>query len=118
MNTVLVRNIVIIAVIAAVVAFLPGGGTGASVIITAISLAFLGSLAWVGTILYRQNRSWLYDLGESRRAGLYVAAGVLAVALTATHRMWSSSAGSVLWLLLVGASVYVIAAVVIAARRY
>ena len=118
MNVVLVRNIAIIAVIAAIVAFLPGGGAGASVVITAISLAFLGSLAWVGTILYRQNRSSLYELGESRRAGLYAAGGVLAITLTATNRMWSSSAGSVLWLLLVGAAVYVIAAVFIAARRY
>ena len=117
-NPVIARNVAIIAVIAAIVAFLPGGGTGANVIVTAISLAFLASLAWVSTILYRQNRTWLYGLPESRRVGLYVAAGVLAITLTATSRMWSSSAGSVAWLLLVGAAIYVIAAVFIAARRY
>lgn len=117
-NPVIARNLAIIAVIAAIVAFLPGGGTGASVITTAISLAFLAALAWVSMLLYRQNRSWLYGLPEPRRVGLYVAAGVLAITLTATSRMWSSSAGSVAWLLLVGAAIYVIAAVFIAARRY
>ncbi len=117
-NPVIARNVAIIAVIAAVVAFLPGGGTGANVVITVISLAFLASIGWVGTILYRQHRTSLHALGDSRRVALYVAAGVLAITLTATARMWASSAGSVAWLLLVGAAVYVIAAVLIAARRY
>ena len=46
------------------------------------------------------------------------AVGVLAVTLTATHRLWASPAGSIAWLVLVGASVYVGFAVVWAARRY
>ena len=117
-NPVIARNVAIIAAIAAVVAFLPGGGRGASVVIAAISLAFLGSMAWVATIMYRQHRTSLYGLGESRRAAVYVAGGVLAITLTATSRMWSSSAGSVAWLLLVGAAVYVVVAVFMAARRY
>ena len=117
-NPVIARNVAIIAVIAAVIAFLPGGGTGASVVITAISLAFLASIGRVATILYRQHRTSLHSLGDSRRVALYVAAGLLAITLTATSRMWASPAGSVAWLLLVGAAVYVIAAVFIAARRY
>jgi len=118
LNPVIARNVAIIAVIAAVVAFLPGGGTGARVVIAVISLAFLASIGWVATIMYRQHRSSLYGLGDNRRVALYAAAGVLAITLTATSRMWGSPAGSVAWLLLVGAAVYVIAAVFIAARRY
>lgn len=117
-NPVIVRNLAIIAAIAAVVAFLPGGGTGARVVIAAISLAFLGSIGWVAVIMYRQHSTSLRGLGDTRRAALYAAAGVLAITLTATSRMWGTSAGSVAWLLLVGAAVYVIAAVFIAARRY
>ncbi len=117
-NPVIARNVAIIAVIAAVVAFLPGGGTGASVVIAVISMAFLASIAWVATIMYRQHRTSLYGLGDTRRVAVYAAAGVLAITLTATSRMWGSPAGSVAWLLLVGAAVYVIAAVFIAARRY
>jgi len=112
------RNVAIIAAIAAVVAFLPGGGTGASVVIAAISLGFLVSLGWVATIMYRQHRTSLYGLGDNRRVAVYAAAGVLAITLTATGRMWSTPAGSIAWLLLVGAAIYVIAAVFIAARRY
>jgi hypothetical protein len=113
-----VRNVAIIAIIAAMVTILPGGGTGAGVVLTGLYLIFLGAGVYVATIMYREHRSSLYLLGDGRRALLYIAAGVLAVTLTATHRMWASSAGSVAWLVLVGASVYTGCAVVWAARRY
>jgi hypothetical protein len=113
-----VRNVAIIAVIAALVAFLPGGGTGANVVLTGLYLIFLGAIVWVAVIMYREHRGSLYLLAESRRALLYIAAGVLAVTLTATHRLWLSPAGSVAWLVLVGASVYVGGAIIWAARRY
>ena len=54
------RNIVIILLIAALVVFVPGGGTGASVVTQAVSLAFLASLAWFALIMYRQHRYSLY----------------------------------------------------------
>ena len=72
----------------------------------------------MGSIFYRERRRSLYLLGERRRALLYGAIVVLAVTLTATSRLWASSAGSVAWLVLVGASIYAIFAVVWAARRY
>lgn len=117
-NPVVARNVAIVAAIAAVVAFLPGGGTGAGVVIAAISLAFLASMVWVATIMYRQHRGTLYGLGNKRRGAVYAAAGLLAITLTATSRLWSTSAGSVAWLLLVGAAAYVLVAVFVAARRY
>jgi hypothetical protein len=113
-----VRNVLIIAVIAALVAFVPGGGTTAGVIIQAISLIFLVSLAWVALILYRQHRVALYALGDGRRAALYAAVAVVAITLTATSRLWATSAGSVAWLVLMGGAVYVGFAVVWAARKY
>ena len=112
------RNILIILALAAIVAFVPGGGTGSGVILTAVYLVFLGALGWVASIVYRERRGSLYLLGERRRALLYGAIVVLAVTLTATSRLWASSAGSVAWLVLVGASIYAIFAIVWAARRY
>jgi hypothetical protein len=106
------RNVAIIVAIATVVALVPGGGTTARVVITAVSLIFLAALAWVASILYREHRTTLYSLDDSRRAALYAAAAVLAVTLTATSK------GSVAWLVLVGVSVYTLFAVVWAARRY
>jgi|SRR5579859_7282724 len=111
------RNIAIVLGIAALIAFAPGSGTAASVITTAVGLAFLASLAWFASIMYRQNRSSLYSLGDRRRLALYLAAGVAVVTISATHRMWQTSAGSVAWLVLIGAAVYTAVMVVLAARR-
>ena len=113
-----VRNVAIILAIAALVAFVPGAGHGTGILIQVISLVFLASVAWVGSILYRQNRSLLYSLGDRRRAALYGAVVVLAVTLTATPRLWLTAAGSVAWLVLIGVGVYVGCAVIWSARKY
>lgn len=113
-----VRNIAIVLVIAALVAFVPAASNGAGVLISAVSLAFLAAIGWIASIMYREHRSELYSLGDGRRAALYAALGVLALTLTATPQLWATSAGSVAWLLLVGAGVYVSCAVIWAARRY
>jgi hypothetical protein len=118
MTTAAVRNVLIILALAAVVAIAPGGGIGAHVVIETLSLLFLAALAWVGSIMYREHRGSLYLLGDRRRGLLYGAATVLAVTLTATSRLWATAAGSVAWLVLIGAAVYVGCAVIWAARRY
>ena len=82
-----VRNVLIVLALAALVVAVPGGGTGAAVAIQIVSLAFLGSLGWFASIMYRQHRAELYGLGDNRRAILYVALGVGALTLTATHRL-------------------------------
>ncbi|HEY2006499.1 MAG TPA: hypothetical protein VGG87_08605 [Solirubrobacteraceae bacterium] len=112
-----VRNILIIVVIAAIVAFAPGGGTSAGVVRQAVSLGFLAAIAWLASIMYRQHRGAIYALGERRRAAVYAAAAVLTITLTATNRLWTNSLGGVLWLVLVGGSVYIVFAIVYAARR-
>ena len=58
-----VRNVLIIFGIAALVVLIPGGGTGASVAIQAVSILFLGSIAWFASIMYRQHRIELDSLG-------------------------------------------------------
>lgn len=113
-----VRNVVIVLALAAVVALLPGGGTTANVVLQAISLIFLVAIIWVAAIMYREHRTALYALGDGRRAALYAALGVLALTLTATAQLWRTSAGSVAWLVLVGASVYTGGAVIWAARKF
>ena len=117
MSLATVRNILIILVLAALVAVLPGGGTGATVVTQAVSLAFLATIGWFASLMYRQHRAELYGLGDRPRATIYVALGVGALTLSATSRMWSTSGGSVAWLLLIGAAVYALVAVFLAARR-
>ena len=112
------RNILIILAIAALVALIPGGGTGASVALQAVYLVFLASLGWFASVMYRQNRATLYSLGDKRRAILYTALAVALVVLTGTSKLWQSSGGSVAWLVLLGAAIYAVVAVVWTARRY
>jgi hypothetical protein len=110
------RNILIILVVAALVVVVPGGGTGAHVALQAASLAFLATLGWFAMTMYRQHRLSLYSLGDRRRAILYAAVAVATLTLTGTKRLWSTSAGSVVWLLLIAAAVYAVVAIVWSAR--
>ncbi|MGH2890508.1 MAG: hypothetical protein ACRDNJ_12875 [Solirubrobacteraceae bacterium] len=118
MSLATIRNIAIILAIAAIIALAPGGGTAANVVIVAVTLAFLAAAAWVASMLYRERRGSLELLGDARRGILYGAAVVIGVCLTATHRMWQSSLGSVAWLVLLGVSIYACFAVMWSARRY
>jgi hypothetical protein len=112
-----IRNIVIVLALAAIVAVVPGGGTGANVVLQAVSVIFLGALAWVAAIYYREHRISLLALGDARRAVLYGSIAALAVTLTATDRLWHTSAGSVAWLVLIGGSLYAGGTVLWSARR-
>jgi hypothetical protein len=113
------RNILIVLALAVIVGTVSGGQTAANVAIQAVTLAFLGTLCWFASIMYRQHRSTLYALGDRRRALLYIAIGVGALTLTATSRMWNSGgAGSVAWLLLLGGAAYTVFAVLWSARKY
>ncbi len=113
-----VRNVVIVLALAALVVAIPGGGTGATIATQVVSLAFLASLGWFASIMYRQHRAELYALGDSRRATLYVAIGVGALTLTATARLWNTASGEIVWFVLLLGSVYAVVAVLVAARRY
>lgn len=112
------RNIAIILVLALLVVLVPGGGTGSSVAIQAVSLAFLATLVWFGAMMYRQHRVALYGLGDRRRAILYAALAVATLTLTATPRLWHTGVGSVVWLVLLAGAVYAVIAIVWSARRY
>ena len=113
-----VRNVAIVLIIAALVVLLPGGGKGATVATQAISLAFLASIAWVASLMYREHRTAIYSLGETRRAILYAAIGVAAITLTATQRMWNSAGGEIAWFVLMGGAIYAVVAIVLQARKY
>lgn len=112
------RNILIVLAIAALVVVIPGGGTGANVTIQAVWLVFLATTGWIASVLYRQHRVALYGLGDGRRAILYAALALALVTLTGTAKLWQTGAGSVAWLVLMGAAVYAVIAVVWSARRY
>jgi hypothetical protein len=113
------RNVAIVFALAAVVVYAPGGGTGSQIVIQAVSLAFLATIAWFASILYRQHRVALYSLGDGRRGGLYVAVGVVILTVSATTRLWhDGGTGVLVWFVLAGTAVYTMIAILWAARSY
>ncbi len=104
-------NIAIIVALAALIAFLPGGGVAASMFVWLLVLLFWGALAWFIARLYRQYRDEIYGLGDRTRALLYFSIGVAVVTVAATERLWETPAGLFAWFALVGAAVYGVFAV-------
>ncbi|HWY17770.1 MAG TPA: hypothetical protein VNY27_03560 [Solirubrobacteraceae bacterium] len=112
------RNVVIVALIAAAVYLLPGGGRAAS---TAEALLYVGfgvAIGYIGLRLYREQRVALHSLGDRYRGLLYgaIAGGVLVYMSRA--RMWQTGVGELLWFVLVGGIVYALIVVVRRWRAY
>src|ERR1700709_2567309 len=90
------------------VAFLPGGGNAVDTVTTAIAMAFLAGITWLLYTLSRQNQLTLATLTAGRRGMLYGAFGMIALLIAGQDKLFSSGAGSLLWILLLGASVVAI----------
>jgi hypothetical protein len=102
------RNVAIIMLLALGVAFLPGGGNAVNTVLTAIGMAFLAGITWMLYTLSRQNQLTLATLTDGRRAIFYGGFGMLALLVAGQDKLWSSGMGTLLWLVLLGASVYAI----------
>jgi hypothetical protein len=105
------RNVAIIALIAAVVYAVPGGGQAANAFESALLAAFGVAIGYLGLRLYRESRTTLYGLGDRYRALLYGALGGGALLFVARQRMWESGLGELLWFVLIGLAVYALLAV-------
>jgi hypothetical protein len=112
------RNVAIVMALALAVAFMPSGGNVAEAVLTAITMGFLAGLAWMLFVLSRQNQLTLAALGDGRRAILYGALGVIALLIAGADELFASGGGTLLWILLFGASVAAIWRVWIDAHTY
>jgi drug/metabolite transporter (DMT)-like permease len=106
-----VRNVAIILVLAAAVAFVPGGGTSAALIGAILSTLILVSLVFFAYRFYREHRVELDGLGDRWRGLLYGAIGVVVLALAARPRLSDSSGGTLLVVVLLGAAAFAFYAV-------
>lgn len=95
------RNVAIVALIAAAVQFLPGGGQVAEAFAAALWVVFMAGAGYLCYRLYRERRVDLYGLGSRYRAMLYGALAVGYAALAARVRMWETGAGEAAWLALI-----------------
>jgi hypothetical protein len=112
------RNLAIIALIAAAIYLLPGGGRAAS---TAEALLYVGfgvAIGYIGLRLYREQRVSIYGLGDRYRGLLYGAIALAFFLWMARARMWQTGIGELLWFVLLGGIVYAVIAIVRRWRAY
>jgi hypothetical protein len=100
------RNVAIIALLAAAVAFVPGGGTTASIAGGILSTLILVAFVLLGARFYREHRLDLESLGDRWRGVLYVAIGVLVLAFAARGRLWDTGGGTLAWIFVVAGACY------------
>jgi len=112
------RDVAIILLLALAVAFTPSGGNAADTILTAITMGFLAGIAWMLFVLSRQNQLTLATLSDRRRAILYAALGMIALLIAGADRLLGSGGGTLLWIVLLGASVAAIWRVWLDANSY
>jgi hypothetical protein len=112
------RNIAIIMLLALAVAFAPAGGNAADAILAAITMGFLAAIAWTVFVLSRQNQLTLATLSDGRRAILYGALGMIALLIAGSNELFSSGGGTLLWVLLLGASIAAIWRIWMEANTY
>jgi len=112
------RDLGIVMLLALAVAFLPSGGNVADAILTAITMGFLAALAWMLFVLSRQNQLTLATLTDGRRAIFYGAFGMIALLIAGNDEMFATGGGTLLWILLLGASIAAIWRIWVDANSY
>jgi hypothetical protein len=99
------RNVAIIAALAAAIDFLPGGGAAAAAVLAALTMIFLATIAWFVYRLYREQQLTLATLSDARKAGLFGAVGGIALLVVAYDEFSSWTGGILLWIALMAGCV-------------
>jgi hypothetical protein len=115
----LLRNILIIVGLALIVAAVPGGGNAATAILTAITIAFLATIAFAAYVFYRQNQFTFATLTERQRALVYGALGVIALMIAGADEMLGGSGlATIAWIVLIALSVFALWRVWVESHSY
>jgi hypothetical protein len=112
------RNVAIVALVAAAVYFIPGGGRAANTVEAVILVGFGVGIGYLGLRSYRENRVALHGLGDRYRGLLYAALALGAFAAIGRRGMWQTGLGELAWFVLVGLVVYALLTVYRYSRTY
>lgn len=112
------RNLAIIMLLAAAVAFVPGGGNGADVVYTVLTMGFLAGISWMLFVFSRENQLTLAALSDGRRAIFYGAFGMIALLIAGVDKLFASGGGTLLWIALLGVSIAAIWRIWLEANPY
>ena len=110
------RNIAIIMLLALVVAAAPAGGNVATAIVTAISIAFLASIAWATYVVFRQNELTWLSLTDVQRAQVAAAVGIVALMIAGADELLETGLGALAWIAALGVAVAMVWRVVLQYR--
>jgi hypothetical protein len=113
-----VRNVAIILVLAALVAFAPHGGNVVEAVFALLTMCFLAGISWMLYTLSRENQLTLATLNDKRRAIFYGAFGLIALLIAGSDRLFASGGGTVLWIAAFAASVVAIWKIWVEANTY
>jgi hypothetical protein len=117
-SSVTARNVVILALVAAAVYFLPGGGDAAAFVGALLSTAILAAFVLLAVRFYREHRIDLFGLGDRWRGLLYGAIAVGVLDLAARPRLASTPGGSAVFVIVLIGCVVALVAVFRAWRSY
>ncbi len=109
----------IILALAAIVAFLPGGGNASDTILVALLMAFLVVITFAIYTYGRQNEMMLSSLTDTSRILLYGGLGLIALLIAGQDEMLGGSPGlQLIWIVLLGAAIVAIWRVWVEATTY
>jgi uncharacterized membrane protein YozB (DUF420 family) len=91
----------IIAGLAAIVAFVPHGGSTAGFIARIISIAMTVLFALFAIRLYQTFQDEIHGLGDRHRLFLYGAIGLFVLAMAWRNELFDTAAGSMLWIAMI-----------------
>jgi hypothetical protein len=95
------RNVLIVLVVAAAVAFLPGGGSTADAIWALLSIALTVTFVLIGVRFYRENRVAIFSLGDKHRGLAYGAIAAIVLALAGRRELTQTGLGSLVFVVLI-----------------
>lgn len=99
------RNLAIILLLAAAVAFLPNGGNVVDAVFALLTMCFLAGITWMLYTITRENQLTLATLDDKRRAIFYGAFGMIALLIAGSDKLFSTGGGTLLWILLLALSI-------------
>ena len=102
------RNVAIIALLALIIAVVPGGGEAATAIVAALSILFMALIGLAGWQLYRQYRLTYVQLTDRQRATFLGAVGAIVLMIAGADELTGTGAGLLVWLLVLGAAIFAI----------
>jgi Kef-type K+ transport system membrane component KefB len=103
---IVLRNVLIIALLALALTVVPGGGNVAEALLTALALAFFTAIGLLIGRIWKETSLTRDVMSDGRRAVFYACLGALALMIVGLDELLASGPGTVALILISGLSVY------------